>query len=237
MDNSTATVLGRITRLTIWSLYAQFAISIVSLISHIMEWRLLEDMEAGRFADEDTMMRAADGNDLRQLVIAWIEIGIFIVSAILIMRWIYNANRNVRALGATGMAITPGWSVGWFFVPFANLVMPYRAMSELWRASASPSRWNTEEAPPLLPWWWFSLLVSGWLAQAAFRYSRKAETIDAMQTVGILSMLSNVAGLLALLALIRIIQRVFAMQASVTTSGLDRPEDEVLSDPPEPLAS
>lgn len=159
-----------------------------------MEWRLLEDMEAGRFADEDTMMRAADGNDLRQLVTAWIEISIFIVSAILIMRWIYNANRNVRALGATGMAITPGWSVGWYFVPFANLVMPYRAMSELWRASASPSRWNKEEAPPLLPWWWFSLLVSEWLAQAAFRYSRKAETIDALQTVGILSMLSNVAG-------------------------------------------
>ena len=28
------------------------------------------------------------------------------------------------------MTISAGWAIGWFFVPFANLVMPYQAMKE-----------------------------------------------------------------------------------------------------------
>src|SRR5207237_10475885 len=48
--------------------------------------------------------------------------------------WIYRTNANAHSF-STDMTITPGWSVGWFFIPFANLVMPYRGVQETWRES------------------------------------------------------------------------------------------------------
>jgi len=33
------------------------------------------------------------------------------------------------------MEYTPGWSVGWFFVPLYNFYKPYRAITELYLAS------------------------------------------------------------------------------------------------------
>jgi Domain of unknown function (DUF4328) len=47
--------------------------------------------------------------------------------------FIHRAASNVRALGRYGMEYTPGWCVGWFFVPFANLYRPYRAVAEVFR--------------------------------------------------------------------------------------------------------
>ena len=45
-----------------------------------------------------------------------------------------RANRNARAFGSS-MSISPGWAAGWFFVPIANLWMPYQAMKEIWQGS------------------------------------------------------------------------------------------------------
>lgn len=53
---------------------------------------------------------------------------------ILVGRWIYLTNANAHLL-SDDMTISPAWSVGWFFVPFANLVKPYQGVKETWRAS------------------------------------------------------------------------------------------------------
>ncbi len=71
--------------------------------------------------------------------------------------WIYRAHDNLTQFGLTGLEFTPGWSVGWFFVPFANLVKPYEAMRELWSRSLS----NRLHAAALLPLWWGCFLVGG----------------------------------------------------------------------------
>jgi hypothetical protein len=61
------------------------------------------------------------------------------------------------------MEFTPGWAVGWFFVPFANLVKPYQAVAEIYRASnpdADPDFWAVSEVPAYLRVWWVSYLAS-----------------------------------------------------------------------------
>ena len=44
--------------------------------------------------------------------------------------------------------------MGWYFVPVANLWMPYRAMKEIWRASVSPANWQKQALSMLVPGWW-----------------------------------------------------------------------------------
>lgn len=79
--------------------------------------------------------------------------------------WIPRANRNARALGATGLRFTPAWSVGWFFVPVMNLYKPYEAMREIWLASLPD---DARKRAPLLGWWWALCLVSGAASLLAF---------------------------------------------------------------------
>ena len=91
------------------------------------------------------------------------EIAAGLVTAILLLAWIYRANYNARALGAADMAFTPGWAVGWHFIPIAWFWKPYQAMREIWQASVSPADWKQEVGSPLLVWWWALWILTTWV--------------------------------------------------------------------------
>lgn len=78
---------------------------------------------------------------------------------IIMLMWFYRANKNARAL-SSGLEITPGWAVGFFFVPIMSLYKPYQAISEIWRSAASPYSWKRLNDPAIIRWWWGLYLVS-----------------------------------------------------------------------------
>jgi hypothetical protein len=83
---------------------------------------------------------------------------VMIGTIIVIGCWIYRANSNAHALAA-GLRVTPGWAVGWYLVPVANLFLPFRAMKETWQASCHGDGWRGRSVPALLGWWWASWMV------------------------------------------------------------------------------
>ena len=83
--------------------------------------------------------------------------------------WIYNAACNARALGARGLQISPGWAVGWYFVPLMSLFKPFQGMEEIWTASASAAGWRSQRTPALLRWWWGAWLLANVAGAAVFR--------------------------------------------------------------------
>src|SRR5687767_1529604 len=60
---------------------------------------------------------------------------VFVASVVVVAMWIHRAHANLRDAGTDGLEFTPGWAVGWYFIPFANLIKPFQAMRELWNAS------------------------------------------------------------------------------------------------------
>jgi hypothetical protein len=104
--------------------------------------------------------RSADAFELVNLVL-------LIACLFAVGRWIYRASLNAHALGSE-MTISPGWAVGWYFVPFANLVKPFHAMREIWLASHE-SDGSFEERVPILGWWWGLWIVTNILSNAAWR--------------------------------------------------------------------
>ncbi len=98
-------------------------------------------------------------------------LAIFLFTVVVFCLWIYRSNAALRAAGVYGLNFTPGWAVGWWFVPFANLFKPYQVMRELWDASA-PDRVDTESlakrTPPFALWWglW---IVGNFIDNAAAR--------------------------------------------------------------------
>ena len=103
--------------------------------------------------------------------------------------WIYRAHANLRDSGHH-LTISPGWAVGWYFVPIASLFKPLEAMRELWSLSHSESDRYTEDASPNIGTWWGFWVVGGILSNISYQMQSKigaeagsgAKVIDAVGT-------------------------------------------------------
>ncbi len=69
----------------------------------------------------------ATGFDDLTATLGGLELGLSILTAMAWFVWLHRAVANARSLGVQTEA-TPGWSVGWWFIPFANLIKPYRIL-------------------------------------------------------------------------------------------------------------
>ncbi len=97
-------------------------------------------------------------------------LGALLGCAIAFPMWMHRANRAARALGTSNMDFTPGWAAGWFFIPFANLVMTYRVAVELWKTSNPDiqlgSNWRASAVSSVVGLWWGFWIIGniiGWM--------------------------------------------------------------------------
>ena len=58
-----------------------------------------------------------------------------IITGIIYLMWLHRAYQNLPALGVTKLDATPGWAVGYYFIPILNLFRPYQTMVEILRES------------------------------------------------------------------------------------------------------
>jgi hypothetical protein len=87
---------------------------------------------------------------------------VLVATVVLWCVWQHHAQSNLPALGAVGLKRTPGWVVGWWFIPGACWVMPFRCMKELWQASdpdAGAADWGVRPISWMLPVWWAFWIV------------------------------------------------------------------------------
>jgi hypothetical protein len=80
---------------------------------------------------EQITAEAAEFNDnlLRSLSVA--AIGAALLGGLFFLMWVYAAHKNLPALGTPHPQFTPGWAVGWFFIPIMNFFKPCQAIMEL----------------------------------------------------------------------------------------------------------
>lgn len=130
--------------------------TLVYLVYAVRGLGMIDDLQAGT-VDLDRYLAYFE----RFERIEYIQIGSWVLTAILLAFWMPAALRNARELGAQGMRFRYGWP--WFLVPFANWFVPYQAMKELWQAShAGPQEATTWPSRPvswLLPSWWTCWVV------------------------------------------------------------------------------
>lgn len=117
---------------------------------------------------------------------------------------------------------TPGWAVGWYFIPIANLWKPYGAMKEIVLASSVRDALSAS----LLPTWWTLWIVSN-IADRVVRAFEKSEAISNAMHVAIIWTTSSgieIALHLIAITLVRGLTRLQADAAEVFSSpGLSAP--------------
>ncbi|MEZ6241594.1 MAG: DUF4328 domain-containing protein [Phycisphaerales bacterium] len=170
------------------------------------------------------------GAGIRAALIGIPSFFVWVATVICFCIWIVKASKNARALGAQGMQITPGWAAGWFFIPLANLVMPFKAVSEIWKASepepnADPTAWKRVPATPVAVWWslWVtSAIIGGISFQMGFG---GAAGIAVLKTATYVQILGSVVSMLCAFAAVTVVRGIQFRQehkASLIASGAAR---------------
>jgi hypothetical protein len=198
--NSTFRDITGLTKFLKILLWAGVGWALVSLFS---AWLQLQLLGSGSPSQSE-----AQANDSRQQMVGLFDIVLYVITVIVFARWILRANHNVRAMGAQNMQVTPGWAVGYFFVPIVCLWRPYQAMKELWKASHNPAAWQDVQPGSILGLWWTLWIISNFLGQASFRISMAARDISSLQTATIIDMVSDVSHIALCIAAITLISQI-----------------------------
>lgn len=143
---------------------------------------------------------------------------VMIGSIVLVAMWIYRAHANLRAAGMDGLEFTPGWAVGWYFIPFANLIKPFHAMRELWNRSLAEDGSYGQDADPKLKLWWGTWIVGNIASNVSMRLQGMEDGGEGTATAGYLL---DIASTLVLVAaawfLGQIVERINAAQRNGIT--------------------
>jgi hypothetical protein len=115
-------------------------------------------------------------SDYVSIVVGLVQFILAIITGITFLCWIYRSNKNLQALSGEQMMFSPGWSVGWYFIPVANLWKPYQVMKEIWDVSHKYA--SNDHA--LIGWWWTLWIISSLLGRLAFRMIMDAEGVTGL---------------------------------------------------------
>jgi len=111
---------------------------------------------------------AAWGVVLTAAVFGIVQVISLLASYVLVSLWTYRAMKNLHIVGEPHAEMKPGWAVGWYFIPFANLVKPFQGMTEIWRGSHHQAG-EPEKVASFVGWWWALWLISNVLSNIAVR--------------------------------------------------------------------
>jgi hypothetical protein len=153
--------------------------------------------------------------------IAWYLLGI-VTSAIAFLAWLSRAVDNTPSLGGGTPKFTPTASIGWWFVPFANLVQGYRIVADLWRRMAPT---HHEQGIGIVLAWWL-LWQGGNFAYGVLTAAFVPDTTDSLLAFLAASVavytLSVTAGVL-LIRIIWVIEYRARERAAAMTPGVSAP--------------
>lgn len=201
-----------LTNWTLGLLWARILVASIAVVSGYFERDLLLDMQSGNFESQAALMEAATRSDSRLRIIGGLQLALFAACGTAILMWIYRACRNVR-VKSPQMGITPGASIGWYFVPFANYWMPYTAMREIWLETAVQAGMPASSDRGLLQTWWALFIARSLFGAVVLVATSKAEGIDELISANTSIAWINVSTVALCAVFVVMVHRLRAIQA------------------------
>ncbi len=180
---------------------------IVHLLCSVSAWMSYTLLTGGSFTEPEV-----DAMNTRESVLNLLQMGVVFTTAFIFLKWIYRANLNARGFNAEDMEISPGWAIGYYFVPFVCLWKPYQSMKEIWQVSSYPPGWRKEPGSGVLTAWWTLWLISSVMGQAVFHLASTAKTLEDYVSLTRVEMAAEVTSAVLCLVALRLVSRIYAMQ-------------------------
>lgn len=150
----------------------------------------------------------------------FVELAAYIATAVLFLRFLYKAVQQARGFATPYSYVSPGWAVGYWFIPFINFYRPYETVKALFKACAAEAGGEAKPAAgdQLLGAWWAMFLVANVAGWMLARSDSDMTTPGGITTYAEYSIGCNVLLLIATLFFWMVLKRlVTAMGGSVKT--------------------
>ena len=204
-----------ITKSVKFCLYGLMILCVIKILSNFMQINLMNDYFIKDLYSEDVFGVLADKNDSRVAIISGLYAILYFLSFFLIGRWFFLSSKINHLMGVKGLNISPGWSVGWYFIPFANLVMPYRSLKETFKASFNSEEWQNNRVPYDFPIWWATHLIGNVVSNVSLRmYLALDETFtyEQLNQISYIDIVADVLLIVNAIFLLRIINIIYHNQ-------------------------
>ena len=188
--------------------YVAFALYVVAALLNIsatfQEIELLQRIDVDW---RDVSPAEADASDARVLTTGLLSFTALVAAVTTFCFWIHRANRNLPVLTHHFIRFSPGWSIGWFFIPIMNLFRPYQVMDEIYRQSHP-----RQAGSPLIGVWWGLWLAGGFAGQAALRALFEDSDVATLIARDWLTITSDIVLIIAAIVVIVLIHRITSWQ-------------------------
>jgi Domain of unknown function (DUF4328) len=204
---------SRLTKLLQQLLWISVAVACIALIDDVVEF---VQVQAGQMTPDQVAT-----NDPIQGIIGLLQSGLGIVTGITFLKWIYRAYKNIQGFGAEGLRFSPGWAVGYYFIPILSLIRPVQVMSEIWRASDDPKNWPRRSGSWLIVSWWALFLIYTGVTQVSLEIALQASTNDQWTLAAVLAIAGDLFSIPLSIAALRLVTEIYQRQKLLVESGSD----------------
>ena len=143
---------------------------------------------------------------------------VFVLAIVFFLIWLNRAYKNLYSLRPQHLEFSSGWAVGWWFVPFANLVKPFQVVREVW-AESDPEitegstflSMSLHQAPTYMGLWWASWIIMNVSSNIASR-TLDFEDASSVAISGYVFLFAGVAAVVAAVLVIRVIRDITSRQ-------------------------
>jgi hypothetical protein len=170
----------------------------VAVITGMASFRL-----ADRAASGSATFDQFNAAEVRHDLVILIQMTVYIVTAVVFIRWFHRAYANLPAVGTEGLRHGTAWAIGAWFVPIASLFWPKQIADEIWRGSDPSSEpdqgpsLGSGKVPAIVGVWWLAFIASGLLVGAGWELWGSAETYADIKLAAVVEVTGNALGVLS----------------------------------------
>jgi Domain of unknown function (DUF4328) len=148
-----------------------------------------------------------------QAVVALLELPCQIFTVVFFLIWLNRANKNLTPLRANNIEFSSGWAVGWWFIPFANLVKPFQIVKEVWNESDPDFNpdvnflSSSSGTPSILTFWWALWIISNIATNISSRMF-DVKTQGDLEITGYVFIVSGILTFIAAILAIKVVYEI-----------------------------
>jgi Domain of unknown function (DUF4328) len=188
-------------------LWLSVIIACIALVDDVVEFA---QVQFGQLSPDQVA-----NNDPIQVVVGLLQSGLGIVTGIAFLKWIYRAYKNIKGFGAEGLRFSPGWAVGYYFIPILSLIRPVQVMGEIWRASEDPANWRQKPGSWLIAGWWTLFLLYTGVTQISLEIAFQASTNDQWTLAAVLAILGDLFSIPLSIITLRLVTEIYRRQEAL----------------------
>lgn len=138
----------------------------------------------------------------------------YVPCAVMFIVWFFQARRSTGPLAPDRFRNSPGWAIGAWFIPIANLWMPYRIALDMWGAASPLPADGIPHRSPIWPvnLWWALFVSQTLLGRYASQEFSQANTLGEVRDAAMQYMVSDALEIAAAGAAVYFVVRLADMQ-------------------------